>query len=536
MDSLHRKKILFLAQAAFALLWLSWSPTIYAQVVPESQPLQTVDVQAELQNNGSVNITQVLTYFSPAPLDWKIFSNYQDLKITANKEAEKFTKKKANGGTQVNSNTLSKSWKLEYRTTSVLQRFNNRDQFFIRLVEEPLVPIDQIKLTFKLPPDAKGVGLIGNVYSIGGVGLKSTSAPSPNTIEFTIDSAGPSSIVTINTHWPKSVLQLNSFQEWRLTLANLEILPWLFLGILLPVLSLIILLYLMAKRKHGEPKVKEISPTLPNPVSPLIVGTLVDKKVYPKEIVAMLIDLCRRGYIVIVKKSGQYYLSQRRPIDDGLEHWEKDILSEIFPISNRRLTKEEMKELNRASLFSPKVRDAFSSIYEVVTTKKYFAENPHTTRVRLKLAALFFYFISLASAIWTAVTASSPYLLLPLFGTILVAYSIIRLCPSLVRYTESGLQARHDWLSFGNFLGEEKPLPLEASQNNVFEKYLGYAVALNKTEKWARRFDLSKTVIVRPDWFITYEDTSTVEFAFEIEKFSRSISEMLSEMRGPLVN
>jgi hypothetical protein len=250
----------------------------------------------------------------------------------------------------------------------------------------------------------------------------------------------------------------------------------------------------------------------------------------------MLIDLCQRGYLVIVKKSGQYYLSQRKPFDENLESWEREVLEALFPIANAKMTTQAVKAINRQSLFSPKVRRAFQEMYEIITNKRYFAENPHTTRVRYKLFALSLYFASVFGAIWIAVTGASPYLLLPVGGTMLMCRLIIAYTPGLVHYTNEGLKARSQWLAFGRYLAQNELLPLEDSRNQAFERYLGYAIALNVTKQWANRFDFSNIIIVKPDWFISYEESSTAEFASEIEAFSESISELITEMRGPVVS
>lgn len=534
----HRRNILFKLQAVVLLAVLLVATPAFSGLT-SSSVIERLNVTATLNSDGSMKVSQQITFYAPSRLDWPIFTNIRSLEATADggtiRQAN-LGRKRAASAIRLTSATRARDWTLTYHATNALIRSNERDQFFLKILQGSGYQIDQFRGTFTLPTTVENSRLSGNIYGISGVTNPTTTVTSSKEISYSTGHVGPRAILTLNAHWPKNVLSLGPLQELRLQLSNLDILPWLGLGILLPLASISVLWRLKRKQRKQEPTVSEVKGNPPSQLSPLIVGTLIDKKIYPKEIVSMLIDLCSRGYIVIVKKNRQYYLSQRKQFSEGLEGWERDIMEQLFPTTSHHLTTNEMKELNKQSLYSPKVRRAFSTIYEVVTEKQFFAENPHQSRVRYKLIALSFYFIGVLGAIWIAVSGVSPFLLLPLAGTMVVCRLIILLTPGLVRYTPMGEQARKDWLAFGNFLAEKKPLSLEAAQNRVFERYLAYAISLGKTVEWANRFDLSRTVIVKPDWFISYGESDTKEFVKEVEAFSHSISEMLTEMRGPLVS
>lgn len=532
----HRKIILVLLQAVLAIAILSPS-NAEAQ---SSIPIRSVRVQANIAQTGVLDISQEISLFSPGRLDWTVFGNIKGMAVYADgKPVDSQSLAIQGRGSEVRITSLSQTaatWTLVYFTSSQLIRSQERDQLYLPIIKEIGSSIGSMQVIFQLPEGTTDKGLVGNLYAIGGVSQSATQTSSAREILATAQQIGPNAIVTLNAHWPKTLLRLTPAQELRLALANLEVLPWLVIGVFLPLISFLILIRLLIRQRHQETSSAARQTTPPELLSPLIVGTLVDKKVYPREIVAMLIDLCRRGYVVIVKKSGQYSLSQRKPFDSNLEPWERDILEALFPVANARVTAEQVSQINRQALFNPKVRHAFSAMYDVVTAKDYFAENPHQTRVRYKLFALALYFASAIGAIWIAVTGASPYLLLPVAGTMIVCRLIMAYTPGLVHYTQSGKQARAAWISFGRYLAEQKPLPLEDARNQAFEKYLGYAVALGQTEEWAKRFDLSNIVIIKPDWFVSYEETSTAQFANEIEEFSAAISKLLTEMRGPLVS
>jgi hypothetical protein len=535
---ISRFAIILLALTAFFAL-----PVETALTIEDRRPLESVIVTVNLEPNGELLVTQELNLAARGGLSWSLYGQVRNLTVAADGVAVgSRALRQVRRGNQLTVSAAppaAKNWTISYRTSSQLIRAKERDQLYLPLLREPGRNISLLQATFRLPiEDGVESGLTGNVYAIGGVTKTLTEPIEGQGLSFSAENIGPNATVTISAHWLKNVLQLGFFQELRLTLGDLEVVPWIVLGLFLPLVSLAVLLRLHRRGRQQERRISAKRHDPPSALSPLIVGTLVDKKVYPKEIVAMILDLCQRGYVIIIKRNGQYFLSQRRPADEGLEAWEKDILLALFPIANTKTDEQTVRSLNRQSLFNPDVKRAFGAIYEIVTTKNFFAENPHTTRVRYKLFALSLYFASVFGAVWIAVTGLTPYLLLPLAGTIVVCWLIIKLTPRLVRYTSMGLKERKEWLSFRNYLAEQKPLTLEASQSRIFEKYLGYAVALGVTTQWARRFDLdiANIVLVKPDWFFSYEESTTAELAQEIEKFSRSISEVLTEMRGPLVS
>lgn len=499
-------------------------------------PIQRLSFNATLSNDGSVKVVQQIQYSTATSLHWKIYSNTKDLKLMGdnkNLSVQSYRLGKSDGDTFIKSSTVAKDWTISYTTTTNLVRHNDRDQIYLKIFQEPGQPIFNISANFSLPEDAPPGEINGNAYSISGV-VNPSFKSLGRTMQYRADYAAPTSLFTISANWSKDVLNLETLEETRLTLSNLEVIPWVFLGVILPAISLTVLSLLLLRQRRAHFRVTEIKDYPPSQLSAMLVGVLVRKKIYPQEIVALLVELCQKGYLVIVQRTGKYYLSQRKTIDEYLEPWEKKIIEEIFPVQGTVET-EGLQAINDQSLFSPRVRDAFRQIYQVITEKRFFLENPHYSRIKYKLIALLIYFVSAAALVWVAVVGASPYLSIPLGGTVIVAFLIIRLSPKLVRYSQQGIVTRKEWMAFANYLSLREPLPLEATQHRLFEKYLPYAIALNKTREWAERFDRSNTTILRPDWFIAYRDTTTTEFVDEILDLTEKISQTVTSLRGPLV-
>ncbi|MCR4277926.1 MAG: DUF2207 domain-containing protein [Candidatus Berkelbacteria bacterium] len=506
--------------------------------------VNSLKIDANLGLNGSVTVKEEIVLAGSSVLDWQVFSNLRGLVVSANGERVpnsqlRFAKKGTS--TRLVSNSLaSTKWELSYKTTGTLIRHNDRDQFFFKVFQEPGVTINEIQLTFSLPESSTQTEtqtLSGNVYAIGGVIGASSELTGSRTITYNADYAGPKGLMTISASWPKSILQLNRVQEAKLALLNLDSLPWIILGVSLPMAALFVLLFLSIRQKRQDRvKLGPMVSQLPSELSPMIVGVLVNKKIYPEEIVALLVDLCYRGYLVIIKNGPDYFFGKRKPPDQHLQLWEKNILEQVLPKLETKISNADILKSHKQVLFSPMVHDAFNEIYEIITQHQYFVENPHLTRIRYKLIALCFYFASVVGLVWTAVSDITPYLLIPLIGTIILSWLILRLTANLTSYTATGLAQRSAWLSFSQFLSDPNPIDPAMARNQTFEKYLAYAIALDKTAQWTYRFEQSSSTIVKPDWLVAYQELDAGALGGELVEFVSKTSKLLTTLRGPLVN
>lgn len=524
----------FRVSAVFGLIFAIWLVASAGVSAETNTAITSLSATIKLQSDGQAFVEQVIEFTEPSQLNWAVFSNLHGLSVTADDTvlSKKDIDRNGLGGSyRLLSKVTASRWVIDYTTTTSLIRHDDRDQIYFKLFQEPGRQIYNVAVLLELPTSNQPTDLSGDLYAINGVLSPGFTKQGENQMVYSAVAAGSSSIFTVNASWSKDVLPLGRYQQIRLQLLDLELTPWLILGFLLPLISLLVLGEIYWRLRRNEKPVTAILNQPPSLLSPVIVGVLVNKKIYPEEIVALLVDLATRGYIVIVKKNKQYNLSLRKKPDSGLQIWEQDILSQIFPDGGKQADGEASR-----ALYSPEVRDAFSRIYQVITELQIFAENPHVTRIRYKLIALSFYYLSATGLILTAVFGLSPLVLIPFTGTMLISFLIIRLSPRLIRYTAAGLTARRAWLSFGNCLKLAEPLPIEAAQNHIFESYLAYSVALRATVQWADRFEKSSLAIVKPDWLVSYEDSSTDELAAEITAFTLSMSADLANLRGPIVN
>ena len=213
-------------------------------------------------------------------------------------------------------------------------------------------------------------------------------------------------------------------------------------------------------------------------LTPGEVGTLGDETVDMKDISATIVDLARRGYLMIdERKKGDYYLIKNKNIDSSLLKYEKSILTEFFGSEKEIRIKD--KEL------STEVAQIKNEMYEQVVEDKLFDKNPQTTRTG--------YYVVAGIALFTVN-----------FFLAIVAFLFGRAMP---RKTVFGVEAKNIAFSLKNFLGSQKrQLEFQADKQMMFERLLPFAVAFGVEKIWAKRFESLN--ITQPNWYHSYSSAN----------------------------
>ena len=212
-------------------------------------------------------------------------------------------------------------------------------------------------------------------------------------------------------------------------------------------------------------------------LTPGEVGTLGDETVDMKDISATIVDLARRGYLMIdERKKGDYYLVKKKNIDNSLLKYEKSIITEFFG------SKKEIRIKDQE--LSTEVAQIKNEMYEQVVEDKLFDKNPQTTRTK--------YYVLAGIALFTSN-----------FFLAIVAFLFGRVMP---RKTVFGTEAKNISYSLKNFLTSQKrQLEFQADKKLMFERLLPFAVAFGVEKIWAKRFE--NLNIAPPNWYHSYSST-----------------------------
>jgi len=274
------------------------------------------------------------------------------------------------------------------------------------------------------------------------------------------------------------------------------------------------------KELKGEPITVEYNP--PDNLSPIDIGTILDRRIDLTDISSVIIDLAVRGYIKIryIVKNIPFWPDKKDfefiKLKDGtdLVHPADKIIFELLFNYRDNVKLSDLKE-QRTSLqwYIERIKE---NTEQYLYYKGYFDQG-----AKYKLERLKNYF-SIALIILFAGLFISP--ILPgrfkvtlnnlfsfLFVGIVIAIFVVTVKQSN-KLTPQGISALRKILGFREFLQlteKDKLQLIDAPelQPEIFEKFLPYAMVLGVEDKWAKKFEGIYNTI--PSW---YEDPTVTSF------------------------
>jgi uncharacterized membrane protein YgcG len=251
--------------------------------------------------------------------------------------------------------------------------------------------------------------------------------------------------------------------------------------------------------------------TPPEGTRPGEVGTLVDEKADPVDVTATLVDLAVRGYLRIEevprsspgKKPKDWTLVQLAAPDEHLLGFERTLLDSVFE-GRSQVKLSELKTTFAASM--AKVQNA---LYQHVTDNGWFRANPSTVRGRWRAAGIA---LVVAGVALTAVMLTKQVQLrgIALVGlaVALVGGLVVALGRAAPARTPDGTAVLAQALGFRRYLAtaEANQLRFEEGQD-VFSRYLPYAIVFGLADRWARVFAevaAAGRPVAAPTWYVGY--------------------------------
>lgn len=504
--------------------------------------INSLEGTVDIDMNGEASIRQVIDLGQEAPFYWVIrFPRIDDLRVEhdgllVSKNDYELNKKGQYLLLRVDSKITGRSWKVAFKTKRGISLTTNREMFRWEVFSDIKTYIQRVDITIHSPVAFKDEDISNyRVYAYHGVGKSEAQLIDRQSVRYFGEYLGPESGFTVAMNWPKGTLTLGRWQSIVLDLSNIELIFWLVYGLVLPIIGffLLILTYWRSRQKlHFNPP-RTIGEKLPVDLSPLMTGIILEKKIHPHILLSAILDLCQRGYLIIIKSENRYIFGKRKKIDENLRPWEKELLEEIFAAETVWTEEEDVETRSNKQLFSPKIIDIYEAAYNGVTELGYFTQNPHLVRIRYKIIGILLYLLAIIGVVWAGFAFQSPYLLIPLSGVLLASLVIIRVAPIMPTHSAKGIEALEQWISFRNFLEQKKALPAQYSIGGMYYEYLPYAVAMKVEKQWTRRFRNYR--LVMPEWYLTSERTGAEESVKDILAVVENISSSLSHLRGPAV-
>lgn len=501
-------------------------------------------IDVTVNKDGSASIEQKVSFVNhnnTAPLEISLGNQKpKNIAVRNNSsqiESKKFSLEEKNRiyFLKIESSSLSDSLIINYELSNLINIEENLETLrWTPIYAES--PISSINISVTLPQSLSMSVIESNIYSSQSSTTTVASVASDKKVILTAYDLKAGNDITILVRWPKGLVTLSS---WKILLGSqnkYKLIFSFFIGVFIPFGALVAMLVLMRKnKKMGQILVPtEVVNYPPSTLTPVELGILFDKKIYPKEIVATIISLAIKGYLVISNHGDEVVLALKNKPDAKMNSWEKRFFNQIFSDQDNKVSEADIEERVSRVLSSPEIVKLFEDMYQEVTAKGFFVENPHYTRVRYKINGLLFYFLSIFMMLWVLVTNQSSLYLFPIIGLLAVAYVLIKLAPKLPTYTPVGNNERINWLKFKNWLLLKEPMGYNQSNTGIFYDYLPYAIAMGCLDQWITRF--STCAIPIPDWYVTAvpEDNATINQ--KIIPIIDSISKKLSSLHGPNVS
>jgi uncharacterized membrane protein YgcG len=268
--------------------------------------------------------------------------------------------------------------------------------------------------------------------------------------------------------------------------------------------------YALWYTRGRDPKVgpvPEYLTTPPSTLSPAVVGALLDEKADLRDILATLIDLAHRGYLVIEEKKteGQFFgLSSRsgftfkrtdQPITDLAPH-EKRLVDSLF---KGRLERSLDSLRNNFYLLIPTLQN---DLYDALVREGLFTTNPNQTRamwsgLTVILVALAF----LGGFGLISMMEDNVGVLLCLPGALLgVGVLAMIVSQHMPAKTRKGAEEAAKWRAFREYLANLEKYSDVETVAPLFDQYLPYAVAFGLDRSWVRRFSRIPNTPI-PSWY-----------------------------------
>ncbi len=246
--------------------------------------------------------------------------------------------------------------------------------------------------------------------------------------------------------------------------------------------------------------------TPPEGFRPGQLGTLVDEHADPHDVTATIVDLAVRGYLRIEDVSEPDAAAKDRDwrlvrldhhAHDALLPYERRLLDAVFDDGDA----VHLSDLR--TTFASAMSAVQAALYDDVTERGWFRGNPSAVRTRWALAGIGVVVLgvlaTVALAIWTSAALVGV-------AVVLVGILVTALTRAAPARTADGSAVLAQAEGFRLYLAtaEAEQLRFEEGED-LFSRYLPYAVAFGLTERWARVFaDLAAQGRTVPDpvWYV----------------------------------
>ncbi len=268
----------------------------------------------------------------------------------------------------------------------------------------------------------------------------------------------------------------------------------------------------------------------PDGMRPGQMGIIVDEEADTLDVTATIIDLAVRGYLHIteIPKKGwfgdtDWKLNRLKPADDQLLNYESRLLTSLFSGRGDEVEMSALKDKFHDKL--EKVRD---DMYKDAMTRNWFDQRPDSSKGQ-------WLFLGIALAVVGVVLSFAiGYMAgraLIGAGVAVAGLLLLILSPSMSRRTAMGSEALRRTLGFRLYIATAETRRQEFNeQENIFARYLPFAIVFGSVDKWAKAFEglAGAAEASTAGWYTSSRPFQVAAFTSGMSSFASSVSSTIS--------
>jgi uncharacterized membrane protein YgcG len=268
--------------------------------------------------------------------------------------------------------------------------------------------------------------------------------------------------------------------------------------------------------------------TPPEDVRPGQVGTLVDEEANTLDVSATIVDLAVRKYLVIEEIPRTWLLGKadwnlRRlpdPEGDHLLPYEKKLRDGLFEEGDQ----VELSDLRKK--FAERLQKVKDVLYDDMVSRRWFLRRPDRVRQTWAVIGVLALSAGIAMTIVLAYFTKLGLLGIPfVIGGLLLLIGANR----MPARTAKGTAMTRRVNGFRVVIAKaEEHMSKWAEQENVFTRFLPYAVVFGVTDKWAKAFESLGQLPSDTTWYVSSRPFVYAHFADSIDSFAVTTSGTIS--------
>lgn len=267
----------------------------------------------------------------------------------------------------------------------------------------------------------------------------------------------------------------------------------------------------------------------PSDLKPAQMGVILDERADPLDITATIIDLAVRGYLHITEiekgkgltgifSKEDWKLTKLKEAGNELAPFEREVMSGLFSSG------DEVELSDLKNKFYKTLAKAQDDLYEDALARRWFPRRPGTTKgiwvaIGIGAALLGAGFAFVMGSVFARAAIGIPLIVA---GMVLAG-----LAPSMPRRTANGSEALRRVLGFRLYVSTAETHRQEFNeQQNIFARYLPYAIVFGCVEKWAKAFEGLDDQIGRETaaWYTGAGAFYAASFSNSLQGFSSNVS------------